>query len=471
MAVSVCLCPGVKAPWRLCFLAIDITCLGLPQTLADTTTGYPTRIPQALDMPKLTTISVANAQPGQARREIHDSGCPCLYLVVQSSGHKSWALRYRLHGHSRKLTLGPVLVGDAEPTGDPTIDSPLSLAAARELAAKALRQIKGGSDPVAAKRSKLASQFAAEADTLQAIAAEYLRREGGKLRTVDQRSSDLDLLCTSGDGLGALPLEGIKRSQFVRVFDAIADKRGPVRADRVLNAGKRLLNWHAGRSDYVSVLTAVKRRLSMAERARERVLVDDELRAVWLAAETFPAPFGPFIRFVLLTATRRNEAGGLRRSELAAPDTWVLPRARWKVGAKAKADLVIPLSTAVQAIIAAQPSDNEFIFSSSGVRPLTNIANHKTKFDGACGVTGWTIHDLRRTARTLLSRVTSPDTAERCLGHALGGQRGTYDQHSYASEMWIAFEALAQRIELIVRPPPGATVTDLATERARKAQV
>jgi len=76
--------------------------------------------------------------------------------------------------------------------------------------------------------------------------------------------------------------------------------------------------------------------------------------------------------------------------------------------------------------------------------------------DKASGVTGWRFHDLRRTARTLLSRAgVNPDHAERCLGHVIGGIRGIYDRFEFHSEKRHAFEALADQIDLIANPPKG----------------
>jgi integrase len=153
----------------------------------------------------------------------------------------------------------------------------------------------------------------------------------------------------------------------------------------------------------------------------------------------------------------------------------VIPYARLKQGKKSRTDMLVPLSAAAQAIVAAQP-EGDFVFGHGRGRGLTNFAQRKKEFDEACGVTDkWTIHDLRRTARTLLStahdangvRIT-PDIAERCLGHALVGQRGTYDIHDYEAEKREAFEALARKIEMIVRPPPAATFADIAVERRKR---
>ncbi len=68
----------------------------------------------------------------------------------------------------------------------------------------------------------------------------------------------------------------------------------------------------------------------------------------------------------------------------------------------------------------------------------------------------WTIHDLRRTARSLMTRAgVSPDHAERALGHVIGGVRGVYDRHAYFEEKREAFEALAAQIERILSPRPN----------------
>src|SRR5262249_6166044 len=148
-----------------------------------------------------------------------------LRVCVFPSRKKSFVVRYRFRGLQRKLTIGSVLLhqsnGEAEPTDTPELDTPLSLAAARQLAATALQQAKSGRDPCAAKQRNREEERAAESDTLAAIAAEYLRREGPRLRTVSQRRSDLDLLCASV--LGRLPVADIKRGQFTRVLDHIAD--------------------------------------------------------------------------------------------------------------------------------------------------------------------------------------------------------------------------------------------------------
>jgi integrase len=412
----------------------------------------------------LTALSARNVRPDPTKR-LEVSAGHGLYLVCQSSGVKSWAYRYAFAGKQSKLTLGGYLAdGQHGADAEPKLGGPLSLAQARVLAAQAKLQVKGGTDPAAAKRKLHFIQGEAAANTLGAIAQEYLKREGPALRSLVQRQSDLELLCRGP--LGKLPVGEIRRSHYRTVLDRIADENGPVRSDRCLSALTRLLNWHASRDDYfTSPIIRGMRRVKPKDLARSRVLNDDELQRLWMAAEKYSGPFGAYLRFVLLTATRRNEVAGLRRSELSDDGaTWVIPGSRYKSGN----DTLIPLSEAAQAIIARQPMIGDYVFSADGSRPLGGFDDRKKAFDKVAGVSGYRLHDLRRSARTLLSRAGIPaDISEMCLGHTLSGVRGTYDRHAYQVEKAHAFEALARQIEHVVRPK---AVADLAVERGKRGR-
>src|SRR5262249_11945993 len=144
---------------------------------------------------------------------------------------------------------------------------------------------------------------------------------------------------------------------------------------------------------------------------------------------------------------------------------WIIPQARYKTGL----ELLIPLSPAAQAILDKTPRiGGRFGFTYNGKRPLSGLSNLKRAFDAQCGVTGWTLHDLRRTARSLMSRAGVPsDHAERCLGHVMGGIRGTYDRHEYADEKRRAFEALASLLGRIL--DPKANVTPLRDSSSKRS--
>jgi integrase len=187
-------------------------------------------------------------------------------------------------------------------------------------------------------------------------------------------------------------------------------------------------------------------RTKVKEYARERTLSDDELRAVWKAAEEFPGPYGYFVRFVLLTATRREEAGSMARKELSGDD-WIIPAARMK----AKQEHLVPLSIAAKSILLSMPDLGRYVFTVNGVRPISNYHEYKAALSKASGVTDWRLHDLRRTARSLMSRAgVAPDIAERCLAHTIGGVRGVYDRYAYHKEKKEAFEALAGIVKSVL---------------------
>jgi integrase len=364
----------------------------------------------------------AKAQAGEAQTDYFDETVAGLALRV--GRRKSWTLHYSRAGKRKRLTLG------AYPA--------TSLASARAKALEAKGQIAEGLSPAANG-----------ADTLQAICEEYLSREGGKLRSKDWYERAITRLVYPT--LGERPIGDIKRSDIVRLLDRIEDDNGPVMADMTLAIVRRVMNWHATRSDdFRSPIVRGMARTKPKERARSRILTDEELRKVWKAEGTL----APLVRFILLTSARRTEAAEMPWAELDGSD-WTLPAAR----NKPKVDLVRPLSAAAMEVLSSRRGNltsgeegggavgGPFVFKRG------SLSTFKLAFDKACGVTGWTIHDLRRTARSLMSRAGVPsDHAERCLGHVIGGVRGTYDRHEYREEKTRAFEALAAMIDRIVNP-------------------
>ena len=191
-------------------------------------------------------------------------------------------------------------------------------------------------------------------------------------------------------------------------------------------------------------------RVKPGEQRRQRVLDDDEIRTLWRAAEAAPSVFGYLVQFLLLTAVRRNEAAGMRCSEVVG-DNWIIPAQRYKTNL----ELVIPLSAAGRTMLARVPriGNSDFVFTTDGKTPISGFSKFKRAFDQACGVTGWTLHDLRRTARSLMSRAGVPsDHAERALGHVIGGIRSTYDRHEFYQEKKHAFAALADQLDHILHP-------------------
>lgn len=375
-----------------------------------------------------TFINKATAEPGAERTIYWDETLPGFGVMVTKVGARSFVYQYRAAGRSRRMSF-PIELG---------IDK------ARREARKALGAVAANRDPLQERRKK---EGEAE-NTLQLICEDYLKREGKRLRTRDQIEQTLKRLVYPN--LGARQIDSILRSEIVRLLDKIEDERGAGMATNTLAHIRKIMNWHASRTDdFRSPIVRGMARTKPKERARDRILTDDELRAVWKAAEAYPGPFGRYLQFVLLTVTRRNEAADMADTELSGDD-WIIPAARYKT----KVDHVVPLSEAARGLLASlqRVKDVPYYFT-TGTEPISGFTKFKSEFDKACGVTGWTIHDLRRTGRSLMSRAgIEADHAERCLGHAIGGVRGTYDRHAYYDEKKRAFEALAAQIDRIINP-------------------
>jgi integrase len=415
----------------------------------------------------LTVKAVENLPARAERYEVPDPGCAGLYLQVHPTGVKSWAYRYRLDGKSRKLTIGTAYteagvevlkIGDARNITDE----------ARVLVAKRI-------DPIKVEKDKR-KQDAPE-NTFRAVAKLYFDQHRA-LRTLEHRKKTFDRLVYPV--LGDRHIESIKRSEIVALLDGIARNQGPVMADYTLAMLRRLLGWHAVRSDdFASPIVRGMARTSTKERARKRTLSETEIRAFWRAADE-NGMFGSYLQFVLLTATRRNEAARMPRREIDGGD-WTIPAARYKT----KLDHLIPLSTAAVAVLGKVPKIGrcDYMFTPDGQRPLSGFGCRKEAFDKVMLVqlrkfveeagedpTGiqlqrWTIHDLRRTARTLMSQAGIPsDHAEACLGHVKQGVEGTYDRYKYRGEKKAAFAKLAELVDRIVNP--GSNVVAFA-ERAK----
>jgi integrase len=384
------------------------------------------REPKMLAKKPLTDRAIAALKPALLgkRRLVWDAVVPGLGVRVTDRGVRTFVLVKRFPGnrHPAIRSLGTV--------------GAISLADARDTARQWLDQIRKGVDPQAREAVRRQETFAA-------IAFGYLARKAAALRSRGKTEATLARLVypTFGDR----PIDSITRSDVVRLLDTIEDDNGPMMANDVLGIVSRVFDWHATRSD--SFRSPIVRGMKRAGgQARSRILTDDELRAVWAACADYRHPFGPMLRFILLTATRRNEALYATRSEIVGAE-WTIPASRYKTGI----DHLIPLSPAALAEL--QGLGEALIFTANGKQAIGGHTRHKAAIDEASRVRGWTLHDLRRTARSLMSRAGVPsDHAERCLGHVIGGVRGVYDRHEFRDEKRQGFEALAGLVERIVSP-------------------
>jgi len=246
----------------------------------------------------------------------------------------------------------------------------------------------------------------------------------------------------------------IRRTDITKLIDDIEDNSGAFQADAVLVVLRSVAHWFAKRNDdYAIPFVKGMNRVDAETRKRGRVLDDDEIRRVWQAAGDTGA-FGAYVRLLLLTGQRREKIIGMKWDHVDLDagvwDIETLPREKGNGGM-----LLLP-PVAIE-IIKAQPR----LATSPYVFALNRGFNSRLKkeFDAACNVHGWRIHDLRRCARSLLSRAgINNDHAEMVLGHSLGPIREHYDRHAYFTEKGHALAALAALIETIVNPPEGDNV-------------
>jgi integrase len=265
---------------------------------------------------------------------------------------------------------------------------------------------------------------------------------------------------------GARPFAEIKRRDVAHLLDRIVDSHGARQADAVLAILSSMMRWHALRSDdYVSPIAPKMRRTKTAERARTRVFDDDELRAVWRRAEQNGA-FGGLVRLLLLTAQRLSKVASMKWAEVSLDGTWHMVAEKREKGCGG--DLMLP-EVALE-IIRAQPriAGNPFVFAGRGDAHLLGFAKLKRDFEeGLPSMPQWGMHDMRRTARSLMSRATvNPEHAERVLGHVIGGVEGTYNRHPYTEEKADALRRLAALITEIVDGAPDDKVVSITKAHA-----
>jgi integrase len=396
---------------------------------------------------KLTEEGVARLKPPRTGQvDYFDDYLPGLILRVNYGGKKSWkALHYlkRLDRNGKRVSIPTTHTLGRYPV--------LKLKEAREKARQFL------ADPQKGLAQASAGSFGEVAD-------EYLKRhvEAKKLRTEPEIRRMLDkLVLPAWQGRA---FRELKRSDVIALLDGIADKNGARTADLVLAVIRSMCNWYQSRNDdYVSPIVRGMARSKPAERARRRILDDDEIRAMWTASADL-GTFGAILKILLLTGQRRDKVVTMKWEDVVDGEWRIAtaPREKSNPGSLRLPPLALD-------IIAAQPRilGTDYIFAGQGGGPFAAYHHYKKKIDAKLpeGTPGWTIHDLRRTARSLLSRAgVRPDLAERVLGHTITGVEGVYDRHQYGDEKADALVKLAALIERIVNPP-AANVVDIRSAR------
>ena len=258
----------------------------------------------------------------------------------------------------------------------------------------------------------------------------------------------------------------LRRGDVSTLLDQIVDNHGPRQADMVLAIVSKMCNWYLARNDnYTSPVVRGMKRTKAANRARTRILNDDEIRALWKACDG-QGTFGAIVKTLILTAQRREKVATMRWEDLK-DGVWNIPTERVEnselTREKSHAG-TLHLPQIVIDIIGKQPiiAENPYVFAAGvGNGPFNSFSQRKQELDEKLPkqMPPWVLHDLRRSARSLMSRAgVRPDIAERVLGHAIAGVEGTYDRHRYEVEMGGALKQLAHLVDQIINPKPSKVV-------------
>jgi integrase len=392
---------------------------------------------------KLTDFAVRNLKAGNVRREVPDAGTG-LYLIIQPapSTARSWAVRYRYGGRPRKLTLGS-LPG-------------LTLAEARVKAATALAELAKGIDPIvttaAAKQAAKRAAIERSGDTVDRLALLFIEQHAKKKT---RRSSWSAVESTFRREVlprwsGRLVAD-ITRKDVRELIRAIAQTR-PIQANRAQAYLSRFFRWCVN-EDYVTGSPVVGLERPSKENVRERSLSDSEIRRLWPATEALPAAYRDIYRLLLLSGARRQEVAGMEWCELDISNKiWALPSAR----SKSKLPHMLPLGPLAWAIIEGQPKVSAHVFG----HERRAFASFKPLLDKLMQPDAHFVnHDLRRTARSLMSRANiASEIAERMISHVPSGMIKRYDKHDYLKEKREGFAKLEREIGLILNPPAAEVV-------------
>lgn len=389
----------------------------------------------------------------QGRVEYFDDNVRGLSIRVSDAGRKTWSVIYRFNGRLRRYTLGVYPI--------------LGLADARRKATTALRQAGDGSDPAAAKSE------ARRAETFAELAKAYIenhakfKKRGDEDRRVlygsphkkrTGRRPHMPLV----KRWGGMKVRDITRRDVRELLDELAI-RGPIMANRTLAIVRKMFNFAIER-DWLDVNPCHMVKRVVRERPRDRVLSEDEIRAVWKVLDEEHLLMASLIRLRLLTAQRGGELHGARWDEVdLTGGWWTIPGDRSKNGRSHRVPLSPPALRIFRELAEyrkakGRPRDDGETDLSPWVFPSTrktgpHVQHAQKAFERVVARSGVKFrgHDLRRTAASLMVGGGVPRlVVSKILNHVETGVTAVYDRHSYDPEKRVALDGWGNRLEQIV---------------------
>jgi integrase len=392
---------------------------------------------------KLNDRTVTEARPtlpaGKSEAIFFDDDIAGFGLRLRRAGSRTWVYQYWLGDRSRRMTLGKW--------------PKLSAKQARDLVDVLAAKVALGQDPAEEK-----IQNRTRKETFGEIAGDYLAAQATRLRprSLEEVRRHLNNHATP---LHGLPIAKMQRRDVAELLTAIAAGSGPVAANRVRSSISAMFHWamKAGIAESNPAAFTNKE----GERPRSRVLSVGELRDIWTALPE--GDYGSILKLLILTGQRRTEIGDLRWSEIDPKRGVIcLPPERVKNTRRH----TIPMSEAVRSIVRAIPKTEgrDFVFG-YGTGGFSGWSRCKERLDATINarrkkpMDPWTIHDLRRTAATMMADDLGvlPFVVEAVLNHASGrsGVAGVYNLAKYEKVMQSALTAWAKCVAEIVRENAG----------------
>jgi integrase len=422
---------------------------------------------------KLTakSISTLKLPAGKTDHLEWDDEIPGLGLRLRAGGSRNWVLQYALGDKQRRLSLGAATPESFTKHKGP--DGTIKLGI-RDQAAQLHAKVKLGEDPAGEKTEnrKRAS------DTFELIAKKYLAAKKASTRTGTYRETERHIL-KHAKTLNGLQVAKISRRDISTLIGTIRENSGPVASNRVRSTLSDFFSWTMSEGIDGLENNPVLNTNKSEEKPRERVLKDNELRAIWKHAGD--DHYGSIIKLLMLTGQRAEEIAGLQWSEVTettvperrVTDTIRLPQFNIKAidlppeRTKNNKPHVVPLTKTPAAILAEQPQRadddgelREFVFG-IGQKGFSGWSRCKERLDEriekALGkpLEHWTPHDLRRTMSTLMNDRLGvlPHVVEAVLNHisgAKGGVAGVYNKALYLRERVEALDLWADHLDAIV---------------------
>ena len=381
------------------------------------------------------TKSAVDALKAASKDTVYwDAGLPGFGVKVTPRSRKVFVVLYRIGGAGsrlRKYTIGPY--------------GRVTLQMARAEAQKVLAARLEGRDPATEKRESKRRMTADRVDDLIEV---FIVQHVSKTRKAAEISRLLRREVVSRWGNRCV--HAIGKRDIVELASEIAQRGTPMAANTLLKVIKTFLNWCVGRA-VIDASPAEGVPLPGKEVARDRVLTNNELVSVIRAARQIGGAYGGIVEMLVLTGQRREEVAQMVGDEIDFNSrTWTLPGSRTKNGKPH----IVHLSEACIKLIKRASRSGSYVFSISGVRPFQNFTNAKRVLDELSGVTGWRLHDLRRTCVSGMARLGVPShVADKILNHQSGtisGVAAVYQRHDFLAERKLALERWGQYIETLV---------------------